>query len=191
MPSVPPSQISVRIVKNVPYRGNTTLWSNRYFWNQTALPTTGDQDAIVAALKVDEELVFTSRVNYVEAIWYAAGSDVPVRTVSMSGGGTMSASGTAATPGDCATLIRFSTTQRTSKNHPIYLYKYYHDARYGSGGDPDTVVTVQEGNLQQLGNLLVNGITVGATTYKLAGPHGAVAQGAVAKTLITHRDFPR
>lgn len=191
MPRVPPSQISVRIVKSMPYRGKTVQWSNRYYFNQTSLPSSGDQDAIVAAIKTDEQLCFTSRVSYVEAVWYAAGSDVPVRTTTMTGGGTMSASGTAATPGDAATLIRFSTTQRTSKNHPIYLFKYFHDARYASGGDPDTVVTVQHQNMDQLATLLVNGISQGGVTYKIAGPHGAVGQGFLSESLITHRDFPR
>lgn len=191
MAKPPPSQISVRIVKNVPYRGDTREWSNRYFWNQTALPSQSDRDAIVAALLVKEKPLCASRVHWLRAIWYAAGSDVPVYEQTLTGSGTMSEAGTDETPGDCATLIRFSTTQRTSKNHPIYLFKYYHDAHIANGGDPDSVVTVQHQNLDAMGQLLVDGISQGGTTYKLAGPYGAVAQGYVASTKITHRDFPR
>jgi len=191
MPYVPPSQISVKIVKTISYRGTTRQWSNRYYFNQTSLPSTTDQDTISAAIVATEKLQMGSRVGFVEAVWYAAGSDVPVRTTTLSGTGSMPYSGTAQTPGDCATLIRFSTTQRTSKNHPIYLFKYYHDAVYATGGDPDTVVTIQHSRNGDTGAILVTGITAGSTVYKLAGPHGAVAQGYVAEPLITHRDFPR
>lgn len=191
MPTVPPSQISCRIVKSMPYRGGTQVWSNRYFWNQTSLPSTADQDSLSATLVTNEKLIVTSRVTYSEVVWYAAGSDVPVRTTSLSGTGTMSESGTDKTPGDAAVVIRWSTTQRTSKNHPIYLFKYYHDARIADNGDPDVVVTVQHLNMNNLGGMLVDGITVGGTTYKLAGPHGAVAQGYLSLLKVTHRDFPR
>lgn len=132
-----------------------------------------------------------SRVAYTSAVWRAPGSEVPVDSETLSTTGTMSYSGTAQTPGDCATLIRFSTDQRTSKNHPIYLFKYYHDAVYASGGDPDTVVTIQHTRSATLGSTLVTGITQSAVVYKLAGPYGAVAQGSVAEPLITHRDFRR
>jgi hypothetical protein len=36
----------------------------------------------------------------------------------------------------------------------------------------------------------VSGITVSGTTYKKAGPYGAVAQSLLVPTYITHRDFP-
>lgn len=173
------------------YRGNTVVWSNRWFFNQTSLPSTGDRTAIAQAIWDQEKIQYTTKVTIVDAIWYAAGSDVPVSTSAITGACTLSASGRIETPGDCAAVIRFSTTQRTSKNHPIYLFKYFHDVRYSSGGLADTVDTTQAGRFLALGQLLVTGISQGGTTYKVAGPQGAVGQGVDALPLITHRDFPR
>lgn len=173
------------------YRGNTVTWSNRWFFNQTALPSTGDRDAIAQTMWNQELLQYTTKVTIVDAIWYAAGSDVPVSTSHPTGACTLSASGRIETPGDCASIIRFTTTQRTSKNHPIYLFKYFHDARYASGGSSDTQDTTQNGRNLAYGQMMVTGITQSSIVYKAAGPQGAVAQGVSALPLITHRDFPR
>jgi hypothetical protein len=191
MATTPPSQISVKIRKSMPYRGNTVIWSNRWFFDKTTLPSTADRDAIAQTIWNQELVQYTTKVTIVDAIWYAAGSDVPVSTSHPTGACTLATAGHVETPGDCASLLRFSTTQRTSKNHPIYLFKYFHDVRYDTGGNADTVSPVQSGRNLTLGNLLVAGITQGAVTYKVAGPQGAVGQGVVAEPLITHRDFPR
>jgi hypothetical protein len=175
----------------MPYRGGTKQWSNRWFFNQTALPSNSDKDAIADAIVAQENIQYSSRVSFVEDIWYAAGSDVPVYTHARTDVGTMATTGRSACPGDCAALLRFSTTQRTSKNHPIYLFKYFHDVYYDSSGSPDSVAALQVGRIAALGSMMVAGIVQAGVTYKAAGPHGAVAQGSLAEPLITHRDFPR
>jgi hypothetical protein len=175
----------------MPYRGNTIHWSNRWFFNQTVLPSNSDKDAIVATMKAQEAIQYSSRVTFLSAIWRAVGSEVPVYTETLSGTGSMATTGRSSCPGDCVAMLRFSTTQRTSKNHPIYLFKYFHDVYYDTGGDVDTVAALQQGRVLAYGNMMVTGVTQAGVTYKACGPHGAVAQGALAETLITHRDFPR
>jgi hypothetical protein len=191
VPVVPPSQISVQIVKSMSYRGSTKEWSNRWFFNQTTLPSDSDKNAIAATIFAQEQIQYTSAVTFVRHVWRAAGSDVPVFSNTLSGSGTLSLTSKARCPGDCASLLRFSTSQRTSKNHPIYLFKYFHDPIYLTSGSPDTLDTTQSGRILALGNMFVSGIVQGGVTYKVAGPHGAVGLGAFVEPLITHRDFPR
>lgn len=173
------------------YRGNTVIWSNRWFFDKTALPSDSDKDGITTQIFNQEQIQYSSAVTFIDGIWRAVGSEVPVHTSPLSGTGTMATTGRSQCPGDCAALLRFSTTQRTSKNHPIYLFKYFHDVFYDTGSSVDSVAALQLGRIAALGNLMVAGITQGSIVYKAAGPRGAVAQGALAEPLITHRDFPR
>jgi hypothetical protein len=178
----------------MPYRGDTRTTSNRYFFNGPSTFTSG-QFTTMADWLVDEEKVListSSSAQITEAIHYDAGSDVPVATRTYTQAGTASSPGGTTAPGDCANLVRFSTTQRTSKNHPIYLFKYWKPARCavsenGADAVPSAFVTL----LQTYGNDLVAGHSDGTQTRKLCGPYGAVAQGAFVETEITHRDFPR
>lgn len=186
-----PTQISVQIRKSMPYRGNTVVWSNRWFFDKTALPSDSDKDAIVTTIFNQEQIQYSPRVTFLDGIWRAVGSEVPVHTSPLSGSGSMVVTSMSPCPGDCAAVLRFSTTQRTSKNHPIYLFKYFHDVYYVTGANVDTMDNVQEGRILALGNMFVSGITQGGITYKGAGPRGAVAQGASVSPLISHRDFPR
>lgn len=122
---------------------------------------------------------------------YAAGSEVPVFTKTYSTIGTANFSGLRC-PGDCAVLVRYATTARTPKNHPIYLFNYYHGAAYVSSAAIDQVnatqVTAMAG---YAGQWVGSGFSDGATTYNRAGPNGATAVGQLVEPFITHRDLPR
>jgi hypothetical protein len=97
-------------------------------------------------------------------------------------------------PGDCAALVRYTTTQRTSKNHPIYLFNYYHGvyrADAASASQYDDLQTGQGTAMTTYAGSWVTGFSDGTNAYKKAGPRGAVAQSGAAESKITHRDFLR
>ena len=106
--------------------------------------------------------------------------------------GTGGSLGGTQAPGDCAMLVRFSTDQRTSKNHPIYLFKYIKPGRcavseLGADALPANMTTA----LNTYGSHIVSGFSDGTTTRHVCGPFGAVALDHLTETYITHRDFRR
>jgi hypothetical protein len=165
-------------------------WSNRYYLDHTSIDTQAHFNTLADAVVTAEKAIYGAGQTIVQVDYYAPGSDVAVwtRTYSTTGTGTFGAG--ALCPGDCAALVRYTTTQRTSKNHPLYLFNYFHGVVSIAGGG-DTILAAQSAAYGTYATAWVSGFSDGVTTYKRAGPRGAVAQGSLIETYITHRDFPR
>jgi hypothetical protein len=99
--------------------------------------------------------------------------------------------GSTLTPGDCAALIRYTTDQVSVRNHPIYLFNYYHGVRRDLAGDADDVNSAQLTAYEEYGTDWLDGYSDGVNTYLRAGPRGATALTRLVHGEITHRDFPR
>jgi hypothetical protein len=93
-------------------------------------------------------------------------------------------------PGDCAAVIRYSTTQRSVKNHPIYLFNYYHDVCHTDGDPTETIMSAQVTAYNAYGTAWLTGFSDGTNTRIRSGPRGAVAQARTTLAFIRHRDFP-
>lgn len=133
-----------------------------------------------------------SRVTYLGWEGYAAGSDVAVASGTSSGTGALTLAGSETwPPGDCAVFIRWSTTARTTKNHPIYLFSYYHGFKFIPSTDPDRLQSGQHGLMDTYGAAWVSGFSDGANTLVRAGPNGATGFSPSTQYEITHRDFPK
>ena len=189
--STPADVPSIRIVKEFPYRGGQQQWSNRYYFVGNPAPTDSEFLGLYDALRANEELVASARTTILHGIGYHAGSDVPVWQGGASFPGTMAPAPNPAAPGDCAAVVRWTTDQRSIKNHPIYLFNYYHDVYVTEGADADTLVNMQHTRLQSYAQDWAAGIVVGANTLKRCGPRGAVGLVGTCNPLVTHRDFPR
>jgi len=181
----------VRIVKNILFNEVLRTWSNRYHFAGGTPPDDGHWHTLFDNIVAAEKLVMTANCNIIAAFGYAAGSDVPVSSKTYTQPG-LYAGGSFPQASDVAALVRYSTAERTAKNHPVYLFNYYHDAFASSNGSGrDVLLPAQNTLLTTYGSAWISGFSDGTTTYNRAGPRGAAATGVVVEKYLTHRDFPR
>jgi hypothetical protein len=145
-------------------------------------------DAVVNA----EKATMFAPMAIVQCDGYAAGSEVPVATKVYSTAGTVTgASGSTMSPGEVVALVRYSTAARSTKNHPIYAFNYYHHVMVNPGSAGiDLLDTNQKGAFGTYAAAWIAGFSDGTITAVRATPAGHLATGQVVEEYVTHRDFP-
>lgn len=181
---------SIKVLKHMTYRGTVRTWSNRYHFNGGTPADSAHWTTFSDAVVLAEKVTYSSNVTVVQTVGYAAGSEVPVFTKTYATAGSLTTTSGQVTPGDAAALVRYATTARSPKNHPIYLFNYYHDV-WNQSGARDSILPGQATALSNFASSWISGFSDGTNTYVRAGPNGATATGSLVEAFITHRDFPR
>src|SRR6266540_391450 len=172
-----PSQASVRVIKRMTYRGVTRDWGNRYFTNQSTIPDSSHFNTLADAIVLAEKATQDSHVSIVEVKGYNGGSEIQAFSKTYATVGTLVMTGNVC-PGDAAILARWATAYRSTKNHPIYLYNYFHGVwNQTAFGSNDLPVAAQSTAFGTYCNSRLTGFSDGTTTYKRAGPSGHLATG--------------
>jgi hypothetical protein len=184
---------SIKVMKTFPFKGGSRTWSNRYHFTGGTPADAAHWHTLMDNVTTAEKAVHNSQTEIVECFGYAAGSDVPVASKVYALAGTVSgASNFTYVPGEVAGLVRWSTAARSTKNHPIYCFSYYHGILCNDT-NPTTIDLMdvnQKTALSTYATDWVTGFSDGTITAVRATPNGATATGSAVEEYVTHRDFP-
>lgn len=183
---------SIKVVKTFNYRGSARQWSNRYYFSDGTPSDTTHWTTFSDAIVTAEKACFLTTTGFTitGTFGYAGGSDVPVFSKTYTTAMTGTFGTPAPTPGDVAALVRYATATRTSKNHPLYLFNYYHGALAASGLDPDTLHSAQKTAFNNYASAWITGFSDGTINHHRCGPNGDLATGVFVSPYLRHRDFP-
>lgn len=170
-------------------------FSNRYHIG-TAVPADNAHWTTFANAVVGNEATLyrtfaTGGARIVEAVGYAPGSEVPVFSKVYTTDGSMTPSNWVPIPGDAAAVIRYSTPDRSTKNHPVYCFNYYHAVGGEAGGVYNDACNAHFLTVAATyAAAWITGFSDGTTTFHRSRPTGDLCTGAIVLPLLSHRDLP-
>jgi len=181
---------SIEVTHQSEYKGGTHLWSNRHHFNGGAINTQADWLTLETAVQAQEVAILDIMSKIVNYRGYNPGSDIPVYEHAVNVAGTLDIAGKVKPPLEVCALLRWTTDQRSIKNHPIYLFSYWHRPWMDNGADKELIVAGARDAYESYARAWRLGFTAGGQLHQRCGPRGAVAQSETVPTHAHHRDFP-
>ena len=180
---------SIKIVKTIAWKGGSQEWSNRYHFDGTAPTDSTHWTTLADAVVTAEKAIYNPWIALVRAVGYVGGSEVPVFSKTYA-----STVGTGSITDDLQSsevvaLVRYTTAKRSSKNHPVYLFNYYHGVYCHSASGIDLLNTTQKAAIETYATAWITGFSDGTTTHHRAGPDTTLATARLVEPYVTHRDF--
>jgi hypothetical protein len=181
---------SLKIQYSVPRFAGAKTVSNRHHFNGGTPANSGAwttfSDAVVTSFKA----CLPPSCTIIGTVGYAAGSEQPVFSKTYSTVGTLSLTGQEKLPSDCAVQLKWTTTARSSRNHPVYLWNWIHGVIKTAGTSGESVSSTQVTPIDTFANAWISGFSDGTNTLVRAGPNGATAVGHFTDGYVRHRDIP-
>lgn len=193
MKPVAVTQYSIRTTKQFPYRADPNQqFTNRIYFDGGAVGDTAAMHTFMDACVLLEKTLYFSDVEIVKADMFAPGSDLPIASKAYTTLGTGAWSAGSQCPGDCAAVLRHSTTKLSTKNHTVYVFSYFHGVWTNAASTTaakDTVFPAQHTAIDGFGSDWHNGFVVAGRTYKRTTPDGHLVTGHSVSEWVGHRDF--
>ena len=174
------------LTKSFPYRGDTTeTFSNTYHFKGAPPGDDPSWTVLMNDVVNVERQIFTGDIKFISAYGYDSDAEVPHAVFShdftVPGPPPTGALGPPADgyrfAGDQAALVEWRTDQRSSKNKPIYLRKYFHGGFMHSTADNDA-----------LSPIYVTELTAYSTA--VAAIHGGLRSRTHDLNVLEHIVFP-
>lgn len=188
--ATPPTQAGIKFSYSFSWRGATKTWSQLWHFNQGAWQDQTHFNAFSDAWWNLIKQCTCSRVTLVETTAYNPGSFLPVYTKAYGASGTYTDTSNPQAAGEACMLWRFTTTQRTTKNHPVYLFKWFHGVQTDGATSPDSLRAGIASTAASVITACLAGVSDGTLTRKYCGPFGAVAQAGTCNAQLHIREFP-
>jgi hypothetical protein len=182
---------SIRIVKTIPFKGGTKDWSNRFHFDGTLPPDDATWEILADNIVDIEKNLIPSNSTIIKAIGYGPTTDVPVFQKDYTTAGLTSFSGLYPQAPEVVALWKWTTAKRSTKNHPVYLFNYWHDVACDPAVALDGLNTTFKSSYEAYGADWIAGITDGTHDHHRTGPDGTLALAMSCEAYVTHRDFPR
>lgn len=174
------------------FEGGSKVVTNRYHFSGGVPADSAHWETFTDLVVTNFKATLGSSSTITEVNGYDASTDVAVFTKTYTTAGTISESGKTRTPAFCCALLRWATTARTTKNHPVYLFSYIHGIFQNSQLAPgcDEVESSQYTALGVYSDYwCLTGFSDGTNTYFRAGPNGATGVSSTVNLYIGVHDL--